>query len=109
MSAEGNVTQFHQQIKSISKHNFRSITQLVVRLKNGRGVSIIRGPGTYGSSEGLFELAFLDSADEITENPFDPEGGTVIGWLDGPAVEHEIRMLAALPPEEVESDAGQPE
>ena len=46
---------------------------------NGWGVSVVRGPHTYGGSNGLYELAVLKDRDIHYEN--DVAKGDVVGWL----------------------------
>jgi hypothetical protein len=37
-----------------------------IQFENGYGASIVKGPYTYGGDKGLYEIAVLDSSDEIT-------------------------------------------
>ena len=50
---------------------------------NGRiEMSIVRGPGTYGYSSGLFEIAFIDlDSDELSDLYMKDWDDTVLGYL----------------------------
>lgn len=37
-----------------------------IKFDNGYGASVVKGPHTYGGDKGLYELAVLDSNDELT-------------------------------------------
>ncbi len=50
-----------------------------VYFDNGYGASVVRGPGTYGSDRGLYELAVLGKDGQITYNT--PITDDVIGYL----------------------------
>lgn len=65
-------------------------TILHVRFPNGRILSTIRGPGTYGYSSGLFETAEIRGGDVVDES--------VDGWLTEADVVAKAHALAALPP-----------
>jgi len=47
--------------------------------ENGYGVSVVSTTSSYGGSEGLYEVAVLDSTGEITYDT--PITSDVIGWL----------------------------
>jgi hypothetical protein len=40
--------------------------QCRIQFENGYGASIVKGPYTYGGDKGLYEVAVLDSSNEIT-------------------------------------------
>ena len=65
-----------------------------IKFPNGYGASIVKGPYTYGGRDGLFELAVLDSNDEISYDT--PITDDVVGYLteDGvSALLAEIELL----------------
>lgn len=37
-----------------------------IKFDNGFGASVVKGPHSYGGNDGLYELAVLDSDDELT-------------------------------------------
>jgi hypothetical protein len=63
------------------------------RFDNGYGASVI--DHGYGSQEGLFELAVLDSEDRITYST--PITSDVLGWLTPGDVRETLAAIAALP------------
>lgn len=63
---------------------------------NGRGVSIIRTPGSYGYRAGSFEVAVLD-ADGVLDYST-PVTDDVIGWLSADEVMDVVQQVAELPP-----------
>ena len=76
----------------------RNGVQCIVFFPNGYGASIIKGPGTYGYEQGLYELAVLkgdaDSADLCYTTPIT---GDVIGNLGEAAVCRAITRIEKLP------------
>lgn len=72
-------------------------SQRVVRFPNGYGASIVRGPYTYGGSDGLFELAVVrfdgDGWDLTYETPVTDD---VLGWLTEAQVEETLAAIEAL-------------
>jgi hypothetical protein len=54
-------------------------TQSVMMFDNGYGVSVIKKPFSYGGKMGLYELAVLDSGEDITYNT--PVTNDVLGHL----------------------------
>lgn len=85
MSQELDFTQRNDWIVTDSHTEPRqdgTFQRMAVQFPNGLGISIIRGPGTYGYSEGLFEIAPLDEDGSImhvegVSAPYDD----VRGWL----------------------------
>ena len=66
----------------------------VHKFTNGYGVSIVRNKMSYGGKDGLFELAVLDSAGEIT---YDTEiTDDVVGYLTAPEALILAMRVAAL-------------
>ncbi len=66
----------------------------IYKFDNGYGASVVCGLGTYGSKDGLFEVAVLDSNGSITYNT--PVAGDVIGWLDFAGVAEVLNKIKAL-------------
>ena len=69
-----------------------------VVFKNGYQLSIIRGPFTYGAELGLFEIAIMDSQDQMLAHLWDEEDGedTVCGYCSAEKVHHYIRKISQL-------------
>ena len=53
-------------VQDIQNLSDSQITRLRITFKNGRGLSIIRGEGTMGFSENLFELATITAKGEFS-------------------------------------------
>ena len=67
--------------------------QKVYKFPNGYGASVIKHKGSYGYSEGLWELAVLNEGElcydtEITND--------VIGYLNDPEVDRYLRRINQL-------------
>lgn len=79
----------------------RGIQRMEVTCPNGRGLSIIRGYGTYGGSAGLFEVAVLDFDGALDYST--PVADDVIGHLTPDDVRTVLAQVAALPGREIEA------
>lgn len=65
---------------------------------NGYGASVVKGPGTYGEAEGLWELAVLKRGKEGWLICYDtPITDDVIGYLTEAAVDALLQKIAKLP------------
>lgn len=84
-----------------------SIKRMQVTCPNGRGLSIIRGFGTYGSNAGLFEVAVLDFDGELDYST--PVADDVLGWQTPEDVRSVLAQVAALPGREIEAPANRGE
>lgn len=92
-------------------HLAGSGTQKLYRFDNGYGASVVRFTllgglgGSYGASEGLWEMAVLQwKGDDDYELTYDtPITEDVIGWLSDEEVEEKLRAIRDLP---AVSDAG---
>jgi hypothetical protein len=60
-------------------HRMVDGVQSIMMFDNGYGVSVIKTPHSYGGKSGLYELAVLDSNEEITYNT--PVTSDVLGYL----------------------------
>lgn len=61
---------------------------------NGYGVSVVKGPYTYGGPNGLYELAVLNSDGEIT---YDTEiTNDVVGHLTESEVTNVLKQIQSL-------------
>jgi hypothetical protein len=69
--------------------------QRIYRFHNGYGASVVRHENSYGGREGLFELAVLDSNDEICYNT--TVTNNVIGWLSMQEVDNILDDISKLP------------
>lgn len=74
------------------------INRVRVTFTNGYGLSIIRGDGTYGACDGLFEIAPVNLEDELDGSLFDEDDQSddVLGWCDIDKVNHYMSKLAHL-------------
>lgn len=74
-----------------SSHGF---ARMRVHFVNGWALSIIRGHGTYGGDEGLFEAMAIDPAGVMqTEQIF--------GWMDEAELMKVMDVISSLEPERV--------
>jgi len=69
-------------------------TQRIYRFPNGYGASVIRHENSYGGRKGLYELAVLDSNDEICYDT--PVTSNVIGWLTISQVDSLLEDISRL-------------
>jgi hypothetical protein len=65
---------------------------------NGYGCSVIRGPGSYGNAQGLYEMAILDANDNICYTT----GITsdVLGYLTEDDVSYYMKEISKLSTED---------
>jgi hypothetical protein len=68
--------------------------QCIVQYSNGYGASIVQGPHTYGSKDGLYELAVLGKDGEITYDT--PITNDVLGYLSEAEVEKTLLEIKNL-------------
>ena len=69
--------------------------QRIFKFPNGCGASVIRGRGTYGGDQGLWELAVLDAQGSIVYDT--PITDDVLGYLSEAEVNNALDLIAALP------------
>ena len=84
-------------VASIQDRSDRDMDRVLITFSSGLGVSVIRGPGSYGGSSGLFEVAVYLN-DNIVEVLFDDNTGStpdVRGWLSVSDVNEYMRKAAA--------------
>jgi hypothetical protein len=75
--------------------------QLLIRFGNGYGMSIVRGPWSYGGPEGLYEVAvgkFAGEGDDWDLCYDTPITDDVIGWLNESDLPGLAERIAELPP-----------
>lgn len=78
-------------------HHSREIfggVQYEFKFKNGRGASVIRNKGSYGFSSGLWELAVLNSDDQIDYNT--PITDDVVGFCSAQKIRSLLTQIQAL-------------
>ena len=75
-------------------------TQRIYRFPNGYGASVVRHERSYGGRQGLFELAVLDSSDELCYDTPITTNSSVIGWLKPEQVDTLLDDISKLPPAE---------
>jgi hypothetical protein len=105
-------------VKKNSQQNFQTLTfskhpadpsgiRAIAKFGNGYGVSVIRGPCSYGGPEGFYELAILRSPTGMDyslcydQTLMHPDGHAVrvddvLGWLTPEHVSHYMQEVAAL-------------
>ena len=66
------------------------------RFDNGYGASVVRGPGTYGSRDGLWELA-VTHGDDWKSDYSTPITDDVLGWLTPVDVDLALTAIESLP------------
>lgn len=66
-----------------------------IEFPNGYGASVVRGPGTYGGPEGLYELAVLHGGIIAYDTPITDD---VLGWLTEGDVTERLSEVETLPP-----------
>lgn len=70
----------------------------IFHFENGYGANIVKGPHTYGGSQGLWELAVTKKKRGGWDLCYDtPITNDVIGWLDEPGVATVLKDIEALP------------
>ncbi len=69
--------------------------QRIYRFPNGYGASAVRHENSYGGREGLYELAVLDSNDDLCYTT--PVTNDVIGWLTIEQVDALLDQISKLP------------
>ena len=69
---------------------------IVARLtfSNGYSASDVRGSGTYGAAEGLYELAVMHDGAIVYDTPVTDD---VLGWLTEGDVTERLNEVASLP------------
>ena len=68
--------------------------QCIVQFPNGYGASIVKGPHTYGGSQGLYELAVFGKDGGITYDT--PITDDVLGYLSEEDVEKTLTDIKSL-------------
>ena len=76
-----------------------------MKFDNGYGVSVVKGPYTYGGKAGLYELAVLDSDGEITYGTHITDD--VLGFLTPEDVTRHMIEIQELPIEKIEKQTNQ--
>jgi hypothetical protein len=69
-----------------------------IQFDNGFGASIVKHQYSYGGGDGLYEIAVLDSAGEITYTS--PITDDVLGYLSEEDVERHVNEIKNLEPNE---------
>jgi hypothetical protein len=65
------------------------------KFDNGYGASVVSNSFSYGGNRGLFEVAVLDSAGNITYNT--PITNDVLGYMDFDGVAKTLKEIQNLP------------
>lgn len=68
--------------------------QKIYKFDNGYGASVVWGVGTYGGTDGLFEVAVLDQDGNLCYDT--PITGDVVGFLDFQGVADVLNKIKAL-------------
>ena len=69
-----------------------------IQFDNGFGVSIVKHQYSYGGKDGLYEIAVLDSEEQITYDT--PITNDVLGYLSEEDVERHVNDIKDLKPNE---------
>ena len=86
------VTTFQELI--FQSHPMGMGKQCIVQFPNGYGASVVQGPYTYGSKDGLYELAVFGKDGEISyETPITDD---VLGYLSEQDVEKTLSDIKNL-------------
>lgn len=80
--------------KELEKIEREDGIQYKYKADNGYGASIIQTTGSYGSKQGLWELAVLDNTGEITYNT--PITNDVLGYLTEEEVNETLKKIKNL-------------
>ena len=75
-------------------HASRDGVQHLFEFWNGFGASVIRGSGTYGATQGLWELAVFGQDGKITYST--PITSNVVGFLSETEVRRVLNRIQAL-------------
>lgn len=70
-------------------------TQQIYKFPNGYGASVIQSRFSYGGDRGLWELAVLNSREELDYST--PITSDVLGYLTWDEVQTTLAQIAALP------------
>ncbi len=81
------------KIATVVNRSCDNIQRILITFHNGHTLSVIRGSGTHGGSEGLFEIM----PSEITVFKPEQRGDTVLGHLTPEDVCYYIAKLGDLP------------
>ncbi len=87
-----NVTEF-KKLK-FQQHPRGMGEQCLVQFTNGYGASVVKGPHTYGGSDGLYELAVFGRNGEITYDT--PITNDVLGYLSEEEVSEILNKIKEL-------------
>jgi hypothetical protein len=80
--------------KTLRKTDREDGVQYHYKAENGYGASIIQTTGSYGSKQGLWELAVLDSNEQITYNT--SITNDVLGYLSEEEVNQTLEKIKNL-------------
>lgn len=87
---------FADKIVSVEKNIVLDGTQVLFKFTNGYEGSVVRHSGSYGGTEGLFELGVFNPDGGVDyDNP--ATRGDVAGWLSPAKVIDKLRIVAHLP------------
>ncbi len=87
---------FIEKIEDKSDH-ILPMVRMLIYFKNGRKLSVIRGPYSFGGSKGLYEIMPAGKAGD--DGLFDEcdQGDSVCGYLSGERVEYYIKKIGLMP------------
>ena len=87
-----NVTEFKEL--NFKEHPSGMGEQCIVQFSNGYGASVVKGPYTFGGSDGLYELAVFGRNGEITYDT--PITNDVLGYLSEEDVSITLNKIKEL-------------
>ena len=85
-------------IKSIEDKSEGEFKRIRIHFNNGCQLSIVRGNGTYGFNNGLFEIAPLNKDGKIDGSLFDKEDQDedVLGYCDEDKINYYINKIGDI-------------
>lgn len=88
-------------IKDIKSFNSKPCTdingfQTIVGLKSGRSISVVMNDASYGSGEGLFEMAIFTKSGNLIQKDIKGWDDNVKGYLSTEDVNNEIKRLSKI-------------
>lgn len=88
--------QKHISIDHIENLSDSDMARARIHFKNGYELSVIKGFGSYGSKEGLFEIAIMRKDGEYANELYEEGDSDVLGFLTLEKVMHYIDKTGRL-------------
>lgn len=88
--------QKYTSIDHIEDRSDPTMARARIHFKNGYELSVIKGFGSYGSSQGLFEIAIMRENGEYADELYEEGGSSVEGCLTLEKVMYYIDKIGKL-------------